>query len=647
MKKILISVLTVFGLTACNGGGNSASNGNSAQNNLNHPKPILADGGLSYQITPSVAAGSTTGIGSYYTLIISNNSTNPINLAALQFTARSDAGMEDELQNLTQVNLSGGQITKVTTSTQSCYGVNNSVCDIQYNLTLAGYSGSVVLAPGASITFSQLPNSSSVATGVSTKLGISKYNDVAHNITLIDESGNQYLVPSHSIYSNLANPNPNKYIGGYFANWTNYQTAGRMFPVESAGANSFPVPYLNHVTYDLGYNDPASGAVAMSDSWADSTYLQEFAYLRAMHPWLNIALSFGGWGSGVGLTGFPSQNLQSIFETNNPKLIQQLADNMVNTAILYGFNGVDIDYEWGGMCNVSASWCQNGALVLDASSVSGYQTLIADLATDIKLVNSQSQFTTYPFILTTALFAGVDKMLQFTNLGGDFDQILSNVTSANLMAYDFHGQFDVPGVSDVNGGLYRSTYQYSSAAQYYDVNDALYCGTSNVSCGQYKGYAAYSPNNYRKINLGIPSYSRVETLSNPSTTVTNALYQPLASNQNWVGMGGGVVSYRCIENTNYCNQSKGDYLPGVLSQADIASWNTSASAMTPWFYYIVNGSPYFGSFDNGQSVANKVNYIENNQLNGGFLWEIDEDIPMTDPNYTANSLIYNLGLITG
>lgn len=603
---------------------------------------------LTYQI--SYPNTPPTGIGSSYNLVVTNNSSAPVNLTGLQFTLRSDAALQDA-PAITTSSIWGVNLSGVTQTVGQCYGVNNGVCDVMYDLTL---SSTQTLAASGSITVEGMPNGNSQTAGGSTSGGLPLYNDVAHNVYGYNStSGNVYSASAYSVYDNLQNPNPNKLLGAYFADWTNYSTpSGRMFPVESAGLNSFPVPYINMLTYDVGYLNGSNGSVGLADNWADPTYLQEFSYMRAAHPWLDMAISFGGWGSGSGTAGYPSQDLQQIFEANSPALIQTTAANMINTAILYGFNGVDIDFEQG-VCNITASYCVNGTLVLDATSVANYQALLSALSTYAKQITTESSGSPLygtKFNISAALPVGVDAIQNYQNLGGSYQTVLESVTYGNLMAYDYHGQFDAPsGVSDANAGLYRSAYNYGSSnhEQYYDINDTLTCGTTSNQCSGYQGYFALAPNMASKLNLGIPTYTRVENLSTAATSNDTAIYQALASSQTWAGQGGGVVSYRCLYNSSYCAQAKGDYMPQALTSSNVVAWNYSSAAMTPWFYYVVSGTPYFGTFDNGQSAGNKVSYANTQGLNGYFTWEIDEDVPMQDANYAQYGLTNNICTASG
>jgi GH18 family chitinase len=625
---------------------------------------------FSYQVYyPSTAAG-VTGIGNSYNLILTNNSSQPITLTNMNFTLRSGAAMQNVITASNAPN--GGSLQ--SHSTGSCYGVNNGICDVIYNFGL-GWGSGVTIAPGASYTVTGMPNGNSQTADASTTDGLPLYLDVAHNISLTDNQGNSYAAVPYTVYPNLANPNPSKMIGGYFVDWANYSTpSGYMFPVESVPStygSSFPIQNTNTMIYDLGYFNPITYSTALADNWADPTYMEQFAFMRNQHPWLNLAISYGGWGSGSGTAGYPSQDLQMLFQAycngdsscasgTNQSVINTAAQNMINTALLAGFNGIDIDFEQG-VCSQAASWC-NGTITWNTASVQGYQALLATLHNYAESITASGVLAGSTFNISTALPAGVDTIQTYTQLGGSFQTIFNNITYGNLMSYDYHGQFDETaaggsGYSDANSGLNRSSAPWGSPQMYYDINDTLYCGTSGVSCGSYKGYMALvGQSGLNKLNLGIPAYARVENLQNPASSTAQAIYQTLGSSANgWLGSSGtgGVVTYRCIYssmattnlNASYCaTGQKYDYLPGIIPATGITPSSTwmAVPAQTPWFYYVVNGIPYFATYDNSQSVANKVKYGQANGLNGYFSWEISSDVPTYDPNYQQNSIMYTI-----
>jgi GH18 family chitinase len=606
-----------------------------------------------------------------------------LNLKQMLFTLRSDASMHNIINSAMAPN--GG--TLAGSKSGKCYGVNNGVCDVNYTFNI-GWGNPTALAPGKSITLTGFPNGNSQTQGGSTSDGLPLYLDVIHNVTLVDSAGNTYPATPYTIYPML---------GGYFADWTNYSTpSGRMFPVESAGLNSFPVKNTNTMVYDLMYLNGGSqsngvvsgtvaGDIALADNWADPTYVEEFSYMRAQHPWMDMTISFGGWGSGNNIVGYPSENLQLIFQsyynnggTVNQTVINNTAKNMINTALMFGFNGVDIDFEQG-MCSHpgQVSWCsRGGTIVWNQASIAGYEALLKALYSYANSITTAvgSPLNGTKFNISTALPAGVDTMALYVNLGGNFATVLDNVTYGNLMTYDYHGQFDAGanyplGVSDANAGLMRSAHTYGNvASQYYDIYDTLFCGTGTTTCpgvsGNYLGYFALMGTNVpsaladyaAKLNLGIPTYTRTENLQK-SALLNTAIYQILNANQTWQPSVGGVASYRCIYNNGgtgsggYCAPGKQDELPASVTINDIiTAWKTASPAQTPWFYVVANGTPYFGTFDHGASAVNKIsslnsavaNITSGATLNGAFVWEIDEDIPVQDSQYATYGLMYNI-----
>src|SRR3990167_8008027 len=86
--------------------------------------------------------------------------------------------------------------------------------------------------------------------------------------------------------SSSTDPVPGKRVGGYFAEWGMY---GRKFPVEN-----IPVDHINTVKYAF-MNYKADGSIALFDAYAGAIQLPKLSLLRQRHPYLHVALSFGGW----------------------------------------------------------------------------------------------------------------------------------------------------------------------------------------------------------------------------------------------------------------------------------------------------------------------------------------------------------------
>lgn len=680
---------------------NSSSSGQTYKLN----NTVLTTPDIVYKIEYPLDSSNVTGIGSAYNLVITNKSNKTIAFNKLYFTIRTDSGFNTVIKN----SFNGGVLDKNYVKGK-CYGVNNGVCDARYSMNV-GWNPKVEtqLAAKESITLTGGSNISSSKIGGSTPTGLPLMIGAAHNIQLVNSKGDTYSAKPDSIYPDLKDPNPNKVIGGYFTSWANYSTPdGRMFPVESAGLRSFPIKNTNTVFYDLlvingGSQAPrepsgtSMGDVALADNWADPSYLQQFSFLRQAHPWLNVVLSFGGWGSGSGsFSSYPSENLQLIFEKYynsggskpNQAIIDKTAANMINAALLVGANGIDIDFEQGECDNYGkVNWCSSdGTIIWNTASRVGYETLLKSLYKYAQEIQSNGVLKGQKFIISTALPAGVNEIRTYLNLddGGklphNIENILQNVTYANLMTYDYHGQFDAGaatplGVSDGNAPLFRSdqgnyknTHEYgNNPQQYFDISDTLFCGIdAEHTCSateNYKGYFALggsltSTQIANKLNLGLPTYARVTSLAS-STLLDTAIYQPLASPQTWHTDIGGVVSLRCIYNNGgtgqggYCAPGKMDELPAVvtLNEMNLNSWKSDSPNKTPWFYMASDNSNYFATFDRYDSAFNKiasinktVQEITNNEatLNGSFVWEVDLDIPTQDSGYKDWSVVYGM-----
>lgn len=126
----------------------------------------------------------------------------------------------------------------------------------------------------------------------------------------------------------------------YFSNWLVYQKA---FFVKD-----LPVQKLTHVFYAFIGMDEATGAVKLSDEWADTQLpmkshlgdakgsLQQLFQCKKANRGLKTLASVGGWGSAGAFSQILDSNKKTdVFVTTAVQLVQA-----------YGFDGLDIDWEY-------------------------------------------------------------------------------------------------------------------------------------------------------------------------------------------------------------------------------------------------------------------------------------------------------------
>lgn len=129
--------------------------------------------------------------------------------------------------------------------------------------------------------------------------------------------------------------------GIYFSNWSVY---GRKH-----FAKDLPIQHLTHVFYAFIGIDEATGKVKFTDEWADAQLpmdavtggkvtgtLQQLYTIKKLNRNLKVVMSIGGWGTAY---------LFSSVVLDPAKLANFVASS-VQMVMEYGFDGIDIDWEY-------------------------------------------------------------------------------------------------------------------------------------------------------------------------------------------------------------------------------------------------------------------------------------------------------------
>ncbi|KAF8154682.1 glycoside hydrolase family 18 protein [Crassisporium funariophilum] len=339
----------------------------------------------------------------------------------------------------------------------------------------------------------------------------------------------------------------------YFTNWGIY------------GANFQPTDLkpapLTHILYSFADTDSSSGAIKLTDPYADEQKrfagdtwdevgnnlygcLKQLYLLKLKQRNLKVLLSIGGWTySQAGHFNFvTSAAARATFVSNAVQLVED-----------YGFDGIDIDFEY------------------PATSAQGQG--LADLVTSLRVAFdglASKKGDKVPYLITAAVAAGP---LNYANL--KVPQMNSAMNFWNVMAYDYAGSWLT--FSDNQANLYggvRTGFQTDSALTWYKANGA--------------------PAN--KLVMGIPLYGR-------AFENTNGLGQPFQG----IGPGtieAGIYSYKA--------------LPLAGSQifensTDVTSYSYDAAKKE------------LVSYDTPNIARMKAQYINSKGLAGSMFWELSTD----------------------
>lgn len=363
-----------------------------------------------------------------------------------------------------------------------------------------------------------------------------------------DAAGNLSL-PSNTLTVTTAQPPPppaseGKKLIGYYASWSAYSN---FTPDKIDGSK---LTHINYAFANIG-NDLR---IALGDSYIDPLNFSKLNSLKQQYPHLKTLISVGGWSwSGK----FSDAALTDASRT-------AFADSCVDFIVKYGFDGVDIDWEYP----------VGGGLSTNITRPEDKQNFTLLLKKLREKLDAQGALDGKTYLLTIAGGAG-NSYVNNTELG-----ILHQyVDFGNIMTYDIHGTWD--SYTDFNSPLYSNT---DTSPQYKWSTD------SGVNAWLKAGFPA------DKLVMGVPFYG---VKYNYVNNANNGLYQRFS--------GGGTLSYAGIA-ANYLNTS--GYTRYFHSQSQV-----------PWLF---NGSTFI-SYDDEQSIGLKAGYVKTKGLAGAMVWELSQD----------------------
>jgi chitinase len=337
---------------------------------------------------------------------------------------------------------------------------------------------------------------------------------------------------------------PKNKIVGYYAAWAAYSgiTPDKLDPTK-----------LTHINYAFA-NIGSDLKIALGYPDVDASNIQKLNALKQINPNLKTLIAVGGWSwsarfSDAALT----QESRNVF-----------ADSCIDFIVKYGFDGIDIDWEYP----VSGGLSTNSRRPEDKYNF----TLL--MQTLREKLNARGVLDGKTYLLT---FAGAAGTWYVNNV--ELTKLEQYIDYANIMTYDIHGIWDK--YTDLVAPLYENSDvspQYKGSADA-GVQDWLKTG--------------FSPN---KLVMGIPFYGYIfKAVPNSN----NGLYQLYS--------GSSSISYANIA-ANYLNAQ--GYVRYFHSESKV-----------PWLF---NGSTFI-TYEDEESIRWKTDYIKTKGLAGAMIWELSQD----------------------
>ncbi|MFP6737182.1 MAG: glycoside hydrolase family 18 protein [Planctomycetota bacterium] len=357
-----------------------------------------------------------------------------------------------------------------------------------------------------------------------------------------------------------------KRIVAYYTAWSIY---ARNFFVTDIQAEK-----LTHINY--AFANIANGEIALGDRWADieKSYpgdswddplrgnFNALLNLKERHPHVKTLISVGGWTwSGRFSDVAVSADSRNLF-----------AASCVDFMTRYGFDGIDIDWEYP----VSGGLDSNRTRQEDREN---FTLLLAEFR---RQVDEKAVADGQPYLLTIAAPAGSGT---YANI--EIDRIHPLLDWINLMSYDFNGGWSAQ--TGLNAGLFAVP-----------DNENKIPGLNAAAALEAYLDAGVPP---VKLQMGVPFYGRGWR---GVADVNNGLHQPHRGvpTGTWEN---GVFDYSDLVD---------NYLPEYTRH-----WHEQAKV--PWLYNADTGVMI--TYDDPESLALKVDYVNEQRLGGVMLWDLSSD----------------------
>jgi chitinase len=385
---------------------------------------------------------------------------------------------------------------------------------------------------------------------------------------------------------------PNPVVGAYYENWSQYR------PPSGGRSTFFPNLIDPTIITDLYYAFAVFGFVTKSIDpknphltgdytvqpveWNDQSVLYpQVKALKQINPKLRNILSIGGW-SFNDPTDPMGQYTYKLF--SEMVSTAENRSNFINSAIAYaheyGFDGIDIDWEYPGD-------------LTRGGNSADFDNFITFLQECHSACSSASLLLTYASAAIVP--SGVPEPYQ-SNPDLYFQWLAKcapYLDRFNLMAYDYHGPFDMPALTGVNAPLNQDT--DPSGTKYIAETLKNYL-TNGVPAS--------------KIVLGMPTYGHSYAGVASMTTGDNGPGKPFTA----AGPAGPSTG-----------------APGLLAYFEIADMTATSQLVfasdvpTRTAYGYNMSTQEWVSFDTPDTIALKVQLALDQNLLGGMFWAVDDD----------------------
>jgi len=548
-------------------------------------------------------------------------------------------------------NSTTSTVSVTTTAAANCTAVSSAPT----GLTASGTSSTGTtlnwnaVTPPSNCTVSSytvLENGTSIGTATGTTFNVTGLTaSTTYNFTVEATDGDGTSTASSPLSVTTTNTPANMFMGGWFEEWGTYYANSNVADLQNSGV----VDSLTHVIYAFAkpvINSSGSGATCqLADTYADyqktvplvtgapappSGLAGNFGglwQLKQLHPNLKIWISIGGWNPPTYNQAFEAASSSAA---NQQAFVSSCISLFLQGNIASGltvpnlFDGIEIDWEFP-----------------NASDTANFTALMAEFRTQ---ETALTQTTGETYQLAADLAAGKSTPgapVDSGNDGGydtiDIAGLSAQLDYLNVDGYNYSGDF--------------SSATNDASPLYDEPADPLYdtCSTQSnyIDCTvQYYLSHGATPSKY---TMGFPLYGVGWT--GGLTSANSGMYQTATGEVDGAGQTttNGTIPVALTSGTGLCSTGENQGSPAAgcdpLLTDGMATYGTvtnllsqnpgfavsfdSTRCATRAFDPATSGTfaDWALSYDDANSVACKVSYIQANGLGGGYVWALKDDTP--------------------
>ncbi|KAF3055152.1 Killer toxin subunits alpha/beta [Daldinia childiae] len=342
---------------------------------------------------------------------------------------------------------------------------------------------------------------------------------------------------------------------GYWEAWNDRSTC------HPGKATDLPIDALTHVNYAFAYLDPQSFKITTMDAATPVSTFQDLADLKLLNPNLEIFVSIGGWTfSDNGTATQPVFGNIAQSATNR----QTFANNVLQFLDSFGYDGVDIDWEYPGAPDRGGSKDDGANYVLMLEALR-------------KTFDGSGRKLGITFTAPSSFW-----YLRWFDLPG----MMKHANWVNLMSYDLHGIWDNSNpIGSIVQGHTNLTDIKLAVELFWRVN--------------------IPPS---RISFGFGFYGRGFTLADPSCKTPGCPFSGGANPGPCTGTSGYLAYY---EIQDILKNKKRDITPVYDKEAAVKylAWNTNQ-----WI-----------SYDDEETFKDKIEWADSIGFGGSLIWASDLD----------------------